>query len=180
LGSGLSLAATSSKPGMFLYPIRQTTQKFTGTTEAPTTSLPSTIEVPQDSENQPPSANVDTPIQDIQGDVAEEPEITQPGQKDEATASPAPTPARIVDEITATVEPEAVPSADLDSIANTQNSPANEQLSGSSHDGQPESSHVDELGDGQAGKDQRSDNDNSHSESSHDDGSNDNGKGNDD
>ncbi len=32
LGSGLTLAATSSEPGMFLYPIKQTTQKLTGAT----------------------------------------------------------------------------------------------------------------------------------------------------
>ena len=182
LGSGLTLAATSSEPGMFLYPIKQTTQKFTGAAGGPVTSLTPVIEAPQQSEDQSPAANVDTPAEEIEADAAQESDRIEPAQASEASATPVPTPVRIVDEITATVEPEQVPGAGADSIDTMHSSPAIDLL-GSGYenngpdDGQPESSNVDDLDDGLVDKEESNDNDSDsdsgRSESSHDHESND-------
>jgi hypothetical protein len=180
LGSSLTLAATSSEPGMFLYPIKQTTQKFTGAAGDPVTSLTPVIEVPPESEDPPPAANVDTPSEEDQADVAQEPDRMEPGQASEATA----TPVRIVDEITVTVELEQVPSAGADTVDTIHSSPAVDPL-GSDYenngpdDGQPESSNADDMDDGLVDKeesndsDSNSNNDSGRSESSHDHESND-------
>lgn len=170
LGSGLTLAATASKPGMFLYPIKQTTRKFTGVAASPMTSPTPMIELPQEGASQPPSANVNPPSEDIQGEVAQEPEITEPGQIDEATATPAPTPARIVDEISVTAKPGEVPSGDPVILDNLSSSPAIDQLgSGSVDDGHNNDGQADTGGRG-------NDKDDSHSDSDHDGESDDDGE----
>jgi len=128
-GSGLALAAASSEPGMFLYPIKQTTQRLAGAlggaygTQAP-------INTAQDGLEQPPLSGNDGPGQDGAGDgaaqapaSAETPgagaptatpadkrheqgtlESTPTPHADQATATRMPTPARTADEITATVQ----------------------------------------------------------------------------
>jgi hypothetical protein len=164
MGSGLTLAATSSKPGMFLYPLKQATQKFTGATGGPATSLTPVIELPQESGGQPPAANVDPPSEDIQRAAAPEPEITQPGQIAEATATPATTPARVVDEIAVTAKPGQVPSGALVIPDNLSGSPAIEQLgSGSVDDSHKDVGQADPGGQGSDNND-----DDSHSDSDHD------------
>jgi hypothetical protein len=170
LGSGLTLAATSSKPGMFLYPIKQTTQKLTGAAASPMTPVTPRIELPQQGAGQPPSANVNPPSENIQEEVAQEPEITEPGQIDEATATPAPMPARIVDEIAVIAKPGEVPSGDPVILDNLSSSPAIDQLgSGSVDDGH--------NNDGQADTGGRSnDKDDGHSDSEHDGESDDGGE----
>jgi hypothetical protein len=178
LGSGLTLAAIPSKPGMFLYPIKQTTQRFTGDTDRSVTSLTPVIEVPQDDPSQQPSVNIDARFEQIQADATEEPGITEPRQANEPTATPAPTLVRIVDEITVTTKPEEVSRADSDSTADNIHSSAAMSQLGSGHDnnapddGQPESADVNQLDDGHADNDESSDNDSGHSENKHDDDSN--------
>jgi hypothetical protein len=170
LGSGLTLAATSSKPGMFLYPIKQTTQKFTGPTGSPMTSLTPMIEHPQEGAGQPPSANVNPPPEDMQGEVAQEPEITEPGQIDAATATPALAPARIVDEIAVTAQPGEVPSGDPVILDNLSSPPAIDQLgSGSIDDGRNNNGQADTGGRG-------NDKDDGDSNSDHDGESDDDGE----
>jgi hypothetical protein len=162
LGSGLTLAATSSKPGMFLYPIKKTTQKFTGAPVNPATSLTPMNELPQEGAGQPPSANVNLPSEVIQGEVAQDPENTEPGRSDEATATPAPTPVRIVDEIAVTANPGEVPSVDPVILDNLSSSPAIDQLdSGSADDGH--------SNDGQTDTSEGGAKDDGHSDGDHDD-----------
>ncbi len=189
LGSGLTLAATSSEPGMFLYPIKQRTQKLTGATESPAKSLTPVIEVPQGVTDHSPSSTVDLPAEDVQEDAAEDPGVTGAGQAHEIIATPAPTPVRVVDEITVKPEPDANPGGGSETINNTSGPPAIGQLDsgyvGDSHDddSQPEASKVSDLDDGQAGKKENSnDNDNhsGHSDSDHDNESNDNREDHDD
>lgn len=187
LGSGLTLAATTSEPGMFLYPIKQTTQKLTGATGRPVKSLTPVIEVPQGDPDQPSPGAVDLPGADIQEDVAEGPDVTDSGQAMETIASPAPTPVRVVDEITVNMEPEAATVAGPESVDNASGPPAIEQLGsgyvddGGKDDGQSEASQVGNLDDGQAGKNEKgNDNDSSHSDSDHDNESNDNREDHDD
>jgi hypothetical protein len=174
LGSSLTLASASSEPGMFLYPIKRTTQRFTGATGGPVAPMTSVIELPQESTSQQPSDNVDTAFEEVQEDLAEEPNITEPRQLNKAAA----TPVRIVDEITATVEPGVVPNEGSEVIENMSSSPVVDQLSSGyvddsrNNDGR-ERATIGDLGDGQDDKEDRGDNDNSHSESSHDDDAND-------
>jgi hypothetical protein len=169
VGSGLTLAAASSEPGMFLYPIKQTTQKFTRATGGPVAPTTPVMELPQESTSQQPSDNVDTAFEDVQEGLAEEPDITEPRQVNKAAA----TPVRIVDEITATVGPGVVPNGGSEVIENMSSSPVVDQLSSGyvddsrNNDGR-EGATIGDLGDGKADE-ERSDNDNSHSESGHDD-----------
>lgn len=180
LGSSLTLASSSSEPGMFLYPIKRTTQKFTGATGGPVAPTKPVIELPQESTSQQPSDNVDTAFEDVQGDLAEEPDITEPRQGNKAAT----TPVRIVDEITATVEPGVVPNEGSEVIENMSSSPVVDQLSSGyaddsrNNDGR-ERANIGDLGDGKADE-ERSNNDNSHSESGHDDDANDEEDDNDD
>lgn len=189
LGSGLSLAATTSEPGMFLYPIKQTTQKLTGATRSPAESLTPVIQVPQGGPGHLPSANIDIPSGEIQVDGAEEPEVIDAGQANEIIATPVPTPVRVVDEITANTGPDAAPGGGSESIDNASGPSAIEQL-GSGHvddgrndEGQPESSKVGDLGDGRTGENEKSnenDNHSGNSDSDHDNASNDNQEDHDD
>lgn len=187
LGSGLTLAATTSEPGMFLYPIKQTTQKLTRATGRPAQSLTPVIEIPQDGPDKPSPSGVDLPAADVQEDVAEGPDVTDSGQAMETIASPEPTPVRVVDEITVNVEPEAATVAGPESVDDASGPPAIEQLGsgavddGRNDDGQSEASQVSGLKDGQAGKNEKgNDNDSSHSDSDHDNESNDNREDHDD
>jgi len=176
LGSGLTLAATSSEPGMFLYPIKQTTQKFSGATGNPAKSLTPVIEVPHDDTSQPPS-----PDADAQVDVVQEPEMPDTVQANATTTTPVPTLVRIVDEITLTTEPATAPDGGSVSIDDAPGPPAVDQLGnnafmddGHNDDGQPAESEAGNLDDGQTGKKEKStDNDNSRSESNDDDESHD-------
>jgi hypothetical protein len=180
LGSSLTLASASSKPGMFLYPLKQTTQRFGSAAGGPAQPLPPATEASKQGVSQQPSATPDTASQEIQGDASQEPDVGGPGRMDEATATPAPTSARVVDEITVSVEQVEVPSADPNKIGTMSSPQAFVQLESSSHDDQPERSNVGDRNVGQADKEGSNENDNSHSESNHEDESNDNGKNYDD
>jgi len=179
VGSGLTLAAASSEPGMFLYPIKQTTQKFTGANGDTALSQPTMIDVLQDGPSQQPSAaGGSTSPQDIQEDVAQEPEITETPEPDQAASTPVPTPIRVTDEITVTAGPGKVPTADIAITGGVDNAPAINELS-SGYDGHSrdddasDNSRSDEgTNDGQSNE-----NDNEHSESSDDDDSDDNSEG---
>ncbi len=181
VGSGLTLAAASSEPGMFLYPIKQTTQKFSGANVDTTLSQPPMIDAPQDGPSQqPPAAGGSTSPQDIQEDVAQEPEIRETPDPDQAASTPVPTPVRVTDEITVTTEPSEVPNAGVTNAGMTitggvDNVPAIDQLS-SGYDGHSPDNDASDSGRGNEGpNDGRSnDNDNEHSESSDDDDSDDN------
>lgn len=194
LGSGLTVAATSSKPGMFLYPIKQTTQKFTGATGSPAKSLTPVVGAPQEGplqegalpgEDQQPPANVDSPSEATQVDGAEVPEVTDAGQANETIATPAPTPVRVVDEITVNTGPDAVPGGGSQTIDNASGPAAIEQLGSGYVDdsgndnSQAEGSQVGNLDDGRTGKKEKStdnDNNSSHSDSGRDNESNNNGE----
>ena len=181
LGSGLTLAAASSEPGMFLYPIKQTTQKFSGAGGDTTLSQPPMIDAPQDGTGQQPSAaGGSTSPQDIQEDVAQEPELMETPEPDQSASNLVPTPVRATDEITVTVEPSEVPNADVPNAGMTitgdvDNAPAIDQLS-SGYDGHSRDNDASDSGRSNEGPNdgQSNDNDNDHSESSDDVDSDDN------
>lgn len=127
MGSGLTLASASSKPGMFLYPLKQTTQKVTGAfTNGPGNVTPIII-VTQDAAQQKNELANDDPSGDNEDNTAEqtsfpaptqdhestpaftpatkEPVATQASPTKEATAALAPMPARAVDEINLITQP---------------------------------------------------------------------------
>jgi hypothetical protein len=86
LGSGITLASASSKPGMFLYPVKQTTQKAIGTfTNITAVEIP--IAVPsQTPEVQEVAVPQNSSVKDIRPDAAQVPadiEGTEETQGDE-------------------------------------------------------------------------------------------------
>jgi hypothetical protein len=180
MGSGLTLAAASSEPGMFLYPIKQTTQKFTGANGDTTVSQPPIIDVPQDDvSQQSPAAGGSTSPQDIQEEVAQEPEITETPDPDQAASTPVPTPVRVTDEIAVTAEPSQVPNADVPNAGMTitggvDNPPAFEQLISGYGGHSPDNDASDNGRSNESPNDgQSNENNNDHSESSDDDDSDD-------
>jgi len=180
VGSGLTLAAASSEPGMFLYPIKQTTQKFTGANGDTTLSQPPMIPVPQDGPSQQPTAaGGSTSPQDIQEDMAQEPEIMETADPGQAASTPAPTPVRVTDEITVTAEPSVVPNAGITNAGMTitgevDKTPAIDKLS-SGYAGHSRDTDASDNGRSNEGPNdgQSNENDNDHSESSDDDDSDD-------
>ena len=175
VGSGLTLAAASSEPGMFLYPIKQRTQRFSGAGGDTTLSQPPMIPVPQDGPSQQPSAaGGSTSPQDIREDMAQEPEIVETAVPDQAASTPVPTPIRVTDEITVTAGPSEVPAADIAITGDVDNAPAINELS-SGYDGHSRDTDASDNGRGneRANDEQSNDNDNDHSESSDDDDSDD-------
>jgi hypothetical protein len=129
-GSGLTLAAASSEPGMFLYPIKQTTQRLAGALGGTHAAQAPIVNTAQDGLEQPSSSGNDSPGQDGADDgPAQAPASAQtPGtgaatatpaderhergtlestptpRADQATATRVPTRARTADEITAAVQ----------------------------------------------------------------------------
>jgi hypothetical protein len=129
-GSGLTLAAASSEPGMFLYPIKQTTQRLAGALGGTYATQAPIISTTQDGLERPPLSGNDGPGQDganegaVQAPVSPETpgtgEATTPSadeghergtqastpapHADQATATRVPTRARTADEITAAVQ----------------------------------------------------------------------------
>jgi hypothetical protein len=77
LGSGITLASASSKPGMFLYPVKQTTQKAIGTfTNITAVEIP--IAVPsQTPDTQEPVVPEDSAVKEIQPATTQEPTDTE-------------------------------------------------------------------------------------------------------
>jgi hypothetical protein len=97
LGSGITLASASSKPGMFLYPVKQTTQKAIGTFSN-ITAVEIPIAVPSQTPEVQESAILETSsVKDIRPDTLQEPAgtegiIADDTQGDEPADTPPPTP----------------------------------------------------------------------------------------
>jgi hypothetical protein len=166
-GSGLTLAAASSEPGMFLYPIKQTTQRLAGALGGTHAAQAPIVNTAQDGLEQPSSSGNDSPGQDGADDgPAQAPASAQtPGtgaatatpaderhergtlestptpRADQATATRVPTRARSVDEITTSVR------AGVDVLSITGSSPEGSQP-GNQDENQsqssPDSPHGDE------------------------------------
>jgi hypothetical protein len=166
-GSGLTLAAASSEPGMFFYPIKQTTQRLAGALGGTMATQAPIINTPQDGPEQQPLSSNDSPGQDGVADgAAQQPaspetpgtgeatktpaderhergtlESTPTPRADQATATRVPTRARSVDEITTSVR------AGVDVLSITGSSPEGSQP-GNQDENQsqssPDSPHGDE------------------------------------
>ena len=97
LSSGVTMASAPSKPGMFLYPVKQITQKATGTLGNVTA-----LEVPTTDARPQPAVTASG----LAGDLTQEPTVSPHVDQATATATatPAPTTVQAVDEITATAE----------------------------------------------------------------------------
>jgi hypothetical protein len=77
LGSGITLASASSKPGMFLYPVKQTTQKAIGTF-ANIAAVEIPIAVPsQTPDTQEPVVPENSSVKEIRFDTTQEPTDTE-------------------------------------------------------------------------------------------------------
>jgi hypothetical protein len=84
LGSGITLASASSKPGMFLYPVKQTTQKAIGTF-ANITAVEIPIAVPsQTPDTQAPVVPENSAVKEIQPGTTQEPTDTESISLDDA------------------------------------------------------------------------------------------------
>jgi hypothetical protein len=165
MGSGLMLAAASSEPGMFLYPIKQTTRKFTGAGGDTLIVQPSIINVPQDGAGQKPSAaGGSTDPENIHEDVALGLDITEIPDPDQAANTPVPTPVRATDQITVSVEPSEIQNADLAIAGNVDSPPVINQLS-SGHDGDYDNSNASDSGRNNEGPSDAHSNDTDHDNS---------------
>jgi hypothetical protein len=171
MGSGLTLASAPSKPGMFLYPVKQTAQKITGAfTNNPGTTTPIII-VTQDAVQEKPDLIYDDPSSDNEDDATEQPDLAAPPQaqeptvavpsatkgpvaaqvppSEEATVAPAVAPARAVDEINLITQPGGSPGADAGGTYSN---------SGVSDNGQPDgSTRADDATDDSASHDESQD-----------------------
>jgi hypothetical protein len=157
MGSGLTLASAPSKPGMFLYPVKQTAQKITGAfTNGPGTTTPIII-VTQDAVQGKSDLSHDDPSADNEDDTTEQPDLAAPPQtqeptvavpsatkgpaaapvppKEEATTAPDSAPARAVDEINLIAQPGGSPSANAGEFHGPSSAPDNGQPDGSTHAG---------------------------------------------
>ena len=103
LGTSLAWASTSSRPGMFLYPLKKTTQKAVQVLK----NIP-TVEIHLTAATPPPVATDD----DQADDPTLEPTSTATATANAtstATATHAPTPAKVADKITPTAAADADP-----------------------------------------------------------------------
>ena len=145
-GSGLTLAAASSEPGMFLYPIKRTTQRWAGALgdvaagQATTIQSPATEPIPQPAvgDDAPASAPATpapvtaTPFGENQ--ERQETEDTPTPQAVEAIVTPAPTPGQVTDEISVTLRAGNDLSSGVDAPSNADGSQAGNPDDGQSHD----------------------------------------------
>jgi hypothetical protein len=144
MGSGLTLASASSKPGMFLYPLKQTTQKVTSAfTNGPNNVTPVII-VTQNAGPEEPELTSDDPSGDNEDNAARQisfptpaqvhrpiltvtssakgPVATQASPAEEATAAAPPTPAHAVDVINLITQPGHDLESDVGAADNGQSS----------------------------------------------------------
>jgi hypothetical protein len=160
-GSGLTTAATSSEPGMFLYPIKQTTQRLAGALR----SVMANLNTPQDRAGQQPGVGHDSPASNAERNATQVPASMETHGTDEATATPAPEDqaredpgmtqtsyageatatrvlpqVQITDEITTTVRSDTSPSLDANATNNMSGSPDISQALSSGQDQHRDSS----------------------------------------
>ena len=124
LGTSLAWASTSSRPGMFLYPVKQTTQKAAQVLK----DIP-TVEIRLTAATPPPIATAD----DQAADPTAEPTSTATATATSAaTATVAPTPVRAVDKIVPTATAGANPDVGVVSAITPPPEPPDQTLSGGS------------------------------------------------
>ena len=117
MGAGLTLAAESSEPGMFLYPLKQTSHRVTdglgdsGGDERATIQAAPAVDMAEDPASEAAEDDA-TPGPDLS-------RPSSPSSPDTPTATPVPTLARVVDEIMPSIEPSPTPSQEGDRILPT-------------------------------------------------------------
>lgn len=142
---------------MFLYPIKQTTQRMTGAFENGTTTGIPFNSAPQESPEPLSVSAEESPADEPENDLTREMTDIETPHVKEATATVVPTPAQVVDEITATVEPDDNPDAEVNIVDNDtsaldddqyDDSLDNDEYGDNMNDSHPDSDDDDQLGDG--------------------------------